>query len=172
MPVVPYRRQDAVAYALQWALSYNPAYYNFSNLGGDCTNFISQCVFAGAGVMNFTPNTGWYFLSLNNRAPAWTGVEEFYRFMTTNRGAGPFAEAVPLYKVEPGDVFQLNFNRPRFGHSLLVCEIIGGSFSSPAEFNPSRVLISTHTDNARLRPLSSYYWHDIRLVHFLGVRRW
>ena len=172
MPVVPYRRQDAVDYALRWALGRNPAYADFSNMGGDCTNFISQCVYAGSGVMNFTPNTGWYYLSLANRAPAWTGVEEFYRFMVGSQGAGPFAENAPLYKVEIGDVIQLNFGRPRFGHSLLVCEITGGGFSSPADFSPHRVLISTHTENARLRPLSTYFWNDIRLLHFLGVRTW
>ena len=25
---------------------------------------------------------GWYYIDANNKAPAWTGVEYFYRFMT------------------------------------------------------------------------------------------
>lgn len=38
MKNIPYNRQDAVDYALKWALSRNPKYYDFKDLGGDCTN--------------------------------------------------------------------------------------------------------------------------------------
>ena len=37
-----YDRRRAVEYALRWALSRNPEYYNFDNIGGDCTNFRSE----------------------------------------------------------------------------------------------------------------------------------
>lgn len=37
----PYDREQAVQYARMWAYDRNPAYYDFSNLGGDCTNFVS-----------------------------------------------------------------------------------------------------------------------------------
>ncbi len=80
MTLRPYDRQAAVEYAHRWAYFRNPNYYNFDELGGDCTNFASQCLYAGAGVMNFTPTFGWYYVNVNNRAPAWTGV----RFFTTS----------------------------------------------------------------------------------------
>ena len=51
-----YDRSAAVLYAHQWAYGRNPAFYDYENVGGDCTNFASQCVFAGSGVMNFTPD--------------------------------------------------------------------------------------------------------------------
>ena len=54
-----YDRGATTAYARRWALGRNPAYYDFTELGGDCTNFVSQCLFAGSGVMNLTPVTGW-----------------------------------------------------------------------------------------------------------------
>ena len=50
-----YDRNAVVLYAHQWAYGRNPAFYDYEHLGGDCTNFASQCVFAGSGVMNFTP---------------------------------------------------------------------------------------------------------------------
>ena len=50
MRQLPYDRQKAVAYARRWALGRNPAYFDFQDLGGDCTNFASQCLYAGAGV--------------------------------------------------------------------------------------------------------------------------
>ena len=34
---VGYDRFRAVAYALRWALSRNPRYYDFEDIGGDCT---------------------------------------------------------------------------------------------------------------------------------------
>ena len=52
-----YNRANAVAYAKKWAYGRNPKYYDFSDLGGDCTNFASQCIYAGSGVMNYTPTT-------------------------------------------------------------------------------------------------------------------
>ena len=50
----------------------NPKYYNFQNIGGDCTNFASQVLYAGSGIMNYTPTFGWYYINVNDRAPAWT----------------------------------------------------------------------------------------------------
>ena len=34
-----YDRSAAVLYAHQWAYGRNPAFYDYENLGGDCTNF-------------------------------------------------------------------------------------------------------------------------------------
>ena len=75
LPIIPYDRKAAVRYAHQWAFSRNPAFYDYEELGGDCTNFASQCLYAGTGVMNFTPTFGWYYIDANQKAPAWTGVE-------------------------------------------------------------------------------------------------
>ena len=47
-----YNREAAVDYARRWAMGRNPAYFDFEEIGGDCTNFASQCLFAGAKVMN------------------------------------------------------------------------------------------------------------------------
>ena len=76
-------RVKAVEYALKWALSRNENYYDFTYLGGDCTNFISQCLHAGGFKMNYNIN-GWYFNSLNSRSPAWSGVDEFWDFSVKN----------------------------------------------------------------------------------------
>lgn len=102
-----YDRQAAVAYARRWALGRNPAYYDFENLGGDCTNFASQCLYAGAAVMNYTPTMGWYYRSVGDRAPAWSGVEYLYNFLINNRSVGPYARVVEQQEVQPGDLVQL-----------------------------------------------------------------
>lgn len=42
-----YSYTDAVAYAKKYWSSYNSNYTNYNSLGGDCANFVSQCLYAG-----------------------------------------------------------------------------------------------------------------------------
>lgn len=160
-----YDRAAAVAYAHEWAYKRNPRYADFERMGGDCTNFISQCVFAGSLQMNFTPVMGWYYLDLSNRAPAWSGVEYFYRFMVSNtQGAGPFAQEVEITLLQPGDVVQLRFGQDGFRHSLLVVEV-----KTPDE---TGIKIATHTFDSDYRRLNSYHYQKARYLHIQGVRRY
>lgn len=150
-----------LGYAEKWAFSVNPDFYDFSGLGGDCTNFVSQCIFAGGAVMNYTPDIGWYYISLSDRAAAWTGVEYFAKFMLNNRSAGPFGEQVALREVQVGDVVQLGTD-DGFYHSLLVTGT--GSDGGP--------LVTAHTFDVYNKPLSAYSYRYIRCIHLLGARRW
>ena len=160
MDILNYDRAAAVAYARKWAFGRNPKFYDFSKIGGDFTNFASQCIYAGAGVMNFTPTFGWYYKSVNDRTPSWTGVEYLYNFLTANDGAGPFAEEVSLDKLEIGDVVQLGKATGDFYHSPVV---VG--------FRRGQILIAAHSYDAYNRPLSSYSYEKIRGIHILGVRK-
>ena len=42
-----YNPKKAIAYAKQWYNRRNPSYADYSNGGGDCANFVSQCLIAG-----------------------------------------------------------------------------------------------------------------------------
>lgn len=164
MRVVEYDRNAVVIYARRWAFARNPAYYNFNALGGDCTNFASQCLFAGANVMNFTPDLGWYYRSLNDRAPAWTGVEFFAQFLLANvdgvgNGVGPFAKLVNENELEIGDFVQFGRATGDFYHTPVVVGFSGGV-----------PLVSAHTNDAFMRPLTSYRFERLRCLHILGVR--
>ena len=155
-----YNREAAVEYARKWAFSRNPNFFDFSELGGDCTNFASQCIYAGIGIMNYTPVTGWYYNSLNSRAPAWTGVNELYNFLVNNRGVGPRAVEVPLSEIQIGDIVQIRFvGKSTFGHCPVVVRRGRGT--------PSTVLIAAHTNDAYMRPLSTYMYAELRPLHIL-----
>jgi hypothetical protein len=156
-----YNRIAAVTYARKWSGGRNPEYYDFEHIGGDCTNFVSQCVYAGSGVMNYAAD-GWYYTNLNNRSPSWTSVELFYKFMTANTGAGPHAADVPLREVKIGDVIQLSFDGDIFSHSLLVVQ---------TGFSPSmtNVRIASHSYDSYGRPLNSYVFRDYRVIHIVDV---
>ena len=158
MRVIGYNRAEAVAYAKKWAYGRNPAYYDFSEIGGDCTNYASQCIYAGSGQMNFTPVFGWYYRSANDRTASWTGVEYLYNFLVDNRGLGPFAEQTDRAALAVGDVVQLG-NGDGFYHTPVV---VGFSGAMP--------LVAAHTNDAWLRPLDTYIYERICYVHIKGVR--
>ena len=158
-----YDRDAAVAYAHRWAYRRNPAYYDFDRIGGDCTNFASQCVYAGSGVMNYTPTYGWYYISPDDRAPAWTGVVYLYHFLTRNRDVGPFGREVGIESVLPGDLVQLKLRSDVFDH----CPVIVSVGVLPS---PENILVAAHSQDADYRPLSTYPYRDIRFIHIEGVR--
>ncbi len=144
-----YQREKAVQYAHKWAFGRNPAYYNFTGIGGDCTSFVSQCIHAGGAPMNYKKDLGWYYNSVNSRAPAWSGVQFLYNFLTTNKGVGPKGLLIPLRDIEIGDIIQLSFNGTTFGHTLMAVSI-----GFPVD--EKTVLIATHSDDSDYRPLSTY----------------
>lgn len=162
MKEYPYRRTEAAAYALEWAYRRNPRYLNFDGIGGDCTNFVSQCIWAGCGVMNYTPELGWFYISSERRTASWTGVEYLYRFLVSNREEGPYADACSLEQVQIGDVIQLG-NPERFYHSLLVTGFQPGR-------GAERILVTTHTFDAMNRGLDSYLFDRVRALHIGGYR--
>ena len=160
MNTIPYDRRKAVAYARRWALGRNPAYYDFQLLGGDCTNFASQCLYAGSGIMNYTPLYGWFYRSASDRTPSWTAVEYLYRFLVDNKSVAPFAHEASRDEIEPGDIVQLGDLSGRFYHSPVITAVY------------PRILVCTHTFDALDRPLDSYYYDTIRYLHIDGVRIW
>ena len=164
MPLAPYDRGAAVAYARRWALSRNPRYYNYDGIGGDCTNFTSQCLLAGGGVMNYKHTYGWYYIGASNHSPSWTGVEFLYNFLTRRTGVGPVGrETGPAY-VRPGDISQFAGTSARFSHTQVITSV-----GDPPGFN--NILVCTHTFNSLDRPLSTYNFVKIRFIRIEGVRR-
>ena len=165
LSVIPYNRRAAVRYAHRWANSRNPNFYDYEELGGDCTNFASQCLYAGTGVMNFTPTYGWYYLNANEKSPSWTGVPYFYNFITrAEENPGPFGLETTLDNLEPGDFVQLRFNGQVFGHTPIIV-----AMGDPPTLE--NTLVAAHSYDADYRPLSTYEYQKIRFVHIIGTIR-
>lgn len=165
---IEYNREMALSYAKRWAFGRNPAYYNFDLIGGDCTNFVSQCIYAGAGVMNYTPVFGWYYILPSDRTASWTGVEFLYKFLLENDSVGPYTNSDFIYitsyddkiinsYIERGDIVQLGIGE-RFYHSLFITK------------TEPEILVASHSYDAYNRPLSSYVYERARFIHIDGVR--
>lgn len=158
---VPYNRFLTVEYAEKWALKRNPIYFNFQGMGGDCTNFASQCVFAGSNVMNYTPVLGWYYNNSNDRSASWSGVQFLFNFLTSNKSVGPYAVETDISGLEVGDLIQLGNAENHFYHTPVIVGI-----------EPEEIYVAAHTFDAFMRPLSSYMYANIRCLHIAGVRKY
>jgi len=163
MYIVDYNRDKAVEYAHKWAFKRNPRYYDFSNLGGDCTNFASQVIYAGSHTMNYHPVNGWYYINADNRSPSWTGVDFLYNFLINNTTRGPFGEQTDVKDIQPGDIVQLSFHLPnKFDHSPVVVK------TGPVP-DISNIEIAAHSIDRDYYPLKEYNWKYIRFIHITGV---
>ena len=153
-----YNRVNMYEYARKWALSRNPGYYNYEYIGGDCTNFVSQCIYAGCGEMNYNRLSGWYYINANNKSPSWTGVEFLYDFLISNHGAGPRGVESSIDRLEIGDIIQLSFDGVRFGHSLVVVK---------NGVDIETTLVAAHTFDVFGKRVADYGFERIRFIHLV-----
>ena len=154
-----YDRQKAVEYAHTWWKYRNPDFYDFEDIGGDCTNFVCQCLLFGGFKMN---HYDWYYQSLNYRSYSWTGVNEFYSFLISNKtDFGPKGKIVGINELEIGDVVQLAINSEVFHHTTIITNI-----QQPA--SPETIFITCHTNDAIDIPLSSYAYKKLRFIKILS----
>ncbi len=161
---VPYDRYSAVEYALKWAYSRNPRFFDFEDIGGNCTNFVSQCLYAGCGIMNYSGfENGWYYIDANDRSASWTGVQYLRRFLLTNKGVAVYGEEAPLEVLMPGDIIQLRNSNGVLYHSVIISYI-----KQPV--TPQNIFICAHSYDARDRRLSTYNYAKAEGIHILGAR--
>ncbi|MEG0856256.1 MAG: amidase domain-containing protein [Terrisporobacter sp.] len=126
-----YDRMSAVEYATKWALSRNIRFTDYSEMGGDCTNFISQCINAGKIPMDKVGNNiieQWYWYSDKERTPSWSGADFFYNYLTRNNKEntskfGVYARLAKYEELELGDIVQLIENNEAY-HNMIITDII------------------------------------------------
>jgi hypothetical protein len=116
--------------------------------------------------MNRTPDFGWYYVSEEDRAPAWSSVEYFYDFMTgapafaeQNGGIGPFAIEVPRRNALRGDVVQYADEEGDWYHTVIISAVENGE-----------IYVCAQSNDALDRPISSYNFATARFLHIMGVR--
>lgn len=158
-----YLRASAVNYAKNYALKPNPSYIYFSldNTGGDCANFLSQCLRAGGA--EFT-NIWWYNYTSNSSNDAcshtWAVAHMLYWYLRKNRASnltGPKGLEVsnPDF-LELGDLmFYEDYNGTLF-HSAIV------TYKSS-----SQILISQHSFEALNIPYLKSW--PAKKIHFLKI---
>ena len=96
----------------------NPDYHYFQiygNIGGDCTNFVSQCLFAGGIEQVIDSVAPWWYKDKNNWAIAWINAHSLYwclKIRDRQKLTGPRGSEVDsVDELELGDlIFYENIN--------------------------------------------------------------
>ena len=166
--IISFDREKAIEYAKRWALDRNPDYYNFEELAGDCTNYISQILLAGGCKMDkSSPVNGWYYNNANDKSHSWTGVEQLYDYLVRDKERGIIAAEIDLNEVEAGDIVQLSFNGKTFQHTPF---IIDSKRAPSGEVSYDTIKICAHSFDSENRSLDTYQWKKIRFIRILGYK--
>ncbi|WP_303867157.1 amidase domain-containing protein [Acetobacterium wieringae] len=172
-----YDADAALDYAMTWVdaieVERNDAYGIYDRYGGNCNNYISQCLFAGGIPMDSDGDNNtqwkWYGEEVDldevewGRSPAWTGVEEFYTYASENDGYGLVACVDEnVYSGSVGDVLQYGQDGDWL-HSVIITDVITDSDGKLADY-----LINSNTTDRINYPASAYGYSDLRLIKILG----
>ncbi|MFC4598537.1 amidase domain-containing protein [Cohnella hongkongensis] len=163
----PYLREEAVAYAERWWNEPNPAYENFEV---NCTNYVSQCLFAGGAPMNYTGrrSSGWWYKGYSGKEEGWSFswavAAGLQHYLAAPRGFGLRAETVhEPGQLKLGDVICYDWDGSgRVGHTTIV-----------TAFTPEGMpLVNANTVSSRHRYWDykdSYAWTDKTRYYFYHI---
>ncbi|MFJ8848450.1 amidase domain-containing protein [Streptomyces cyaneofuscatus] len=121
-----YNYTNMAKYAEKHWSKYNPSYRKFDDVGGDCTNFISQALRAG-GWKNDTgfykSYKNWWYNSAN-QTTSWINVNYWASF---SLHSGRAYNLNNVYKMGVGDILQMDFTNNRSkDHSMITTYKTGG----------------------------------------------
>ncbi|MCL6458163.1 MAG: amidase domain-containing protein [Gorillibacterium sp.] len=144
---IPYNRKRAAEYADRYWEAGNPAYLEFAV---NCSNYVSQCIFAGGAPMNYTNKrgTGWWYRGKSGSQElwsySWAVADSLKRFLSGSR-AGLQADLVDSpQQLAEGDVISYSWRgNGHYGHSTVVAAMDGNGMP----------LVNAHTVSSKHR-----YW--------------
>ncbi|MBC7412462.1 MAG: amidase domain-containing protein [Bacteroidia bacterium] len=155
---VNYNRAAAIAYAATYAITPNVAYQDFSSgcsyCGGDCTNFLSQCMLAGGWEQQFykasSASAWWYGKSTNSVgfkggfSGIWPSAQKmgFFLKKLTSR----VTRVTDLSQITPGDPVMMVAPNGNAYHALIVTQ----------KATNGDLYLSCHTSNRLNNHMSNY----------------
>ncbi|MGD9677633.1 MAG: amidase domain-containing protein [Vulcanibacillus sp.] len=118
-----YNREKVVIYANNWWNNYNPRFLHFEN---DCTNYVSQCLWAGGAPMKLgNVGMGWWYRGYGSKSDSWSyswAVAHMLNSYLQNNKKG--LTATPIINPELltiGDVICYDFEGDgRWNHNSIV----------------------------------------------------
>lgn len=165
-----YSASRGAEYAKKYAKDANSSFYAAS---ADCTNFVSQCIWAAYGGWNSSMSTtkmtsnisnkvrmvsGSWYAGSGGGSSNWESVNNLWSYATSNSGNGPKAKGynnggkytgIQPIDISVGDVLQVSGNGKSYTHSVYVIGTPGGSNPSYGE-----IVVAQHSSN-KTRTLSN-----------------
>ncbi len=170
-----YDRQAAADYANLWVSSdeikRNPDFGIYDELGGNCNNYISQCISAGGIPMDSNGLYQWKYYSdevnesneAAGRSTSWISIDDFYTYCAYNENYGLLAFTnCQLYSAQVGDIIQMNIISG-WDHCVIVTKIIYDENGNPIDF-----LVNSNNSDRGSYPLSAYEAKQLRLIKIIG----
>lgn len=121
---IVYNRDEAARYADLWWDKGNPAYHTFEV---DCSNYVSQCLFAGGAPMNYTNrrDSGWWYKGRiggqEHWSFSWAVAQSLQFYLLTSRSVLRSQEVDNPQELDLGDVISYDWDgNGRFQHSTIV----------------------------------------------------
>ena len=162
-----YDRKSAVEYSYNYINTRNDYWDDYSELGGNCQNYVSQAIYYSGIDMDYgddiTSQWKHYDSNINEyqtasgRSYSWTGVDYFYNYVKENNNDGICGEVdVNLYYAEIGDVIQVGYN-DIYRHSTIVSKI-----------ENNHILVNSNSNNLKDYPVDAYVYPLKRLIKILG----
>lgn len=152
-----YDREAASLYARKYAKNPNKDYpfYGKPDYKGDCTNFTSQCLYAGGIVTDNVGKYQWYKLN-----SAWRGANKFYEYWNNNKGSGStkgLKASKSIFKdIRLADLIE---KKPENAvtHTVIVTgyKVDSWGFNDPWKYKYD-VLICQHSDDKKSGMLKDY----------------
>ncbi len=166
-----YNNAEAVRYALTHALAPNPEFIfipDRNDGGGDCSNFISQCLQAGGAPFAYGTSPWWYRVNGTSKSDhswsiSWAVAHSLYwtlKVRHQSRLGGLKAQEVnDMQLLELGDLIQYEDSKGAIYHSAMVTAFtIDKGMRIP--------LISQHTINGRN---ITHYKPKAKKMHFMKI---
>lgn len=163
---IAYRREEAALYADRWWDGFNPEFAAFEV---DCTNYISQCLFAGGAPINYTGKreSGWWYKGYVGGREGWSyswSVAHALHGHLARSDAGLHAEIRERpEQLELGDVIIYDWDaNGRFQHSTIVTAFDAGGMP----------LVNAHTTPSKHRYWDyrdSYAWTENTVYRFFHI---
>ena len=165
-----YNREKAVAYADRYHHERNPLWYNFTDEGGNCQNYASQCLLEGGIEMDLYGEEQWkcyvedpdYEPEINEeetaygRTRSWVNVGYFYNYAKWNEDRGLVADVkANLYYAEPGDIILVGNEGP--AHTVIVSRVVNG-----------HILVDSNSIDMKDYPIEAYTYTGVMLIKILG----
>jgi hypothetical protein len=140
-----YNPTSAINYAYKYYDKYNSNYKNFNSSGGDCVNFVSQCLKAGG----CKTSSDWYYSSSADYSASWIKCSKFKSFWTDNSNA-TYVYSMDIFKKYYSSL--KNYMNLQIGDVIMLCERVG-VFVLPyhtiiiSSISTSDILYSAHNND-------------------------
>ncbi len=163
---VKYMRMKAKQYADQWWNGYNPEFLSFDV---DCTNFVSQCLYAGGIPMHYTGkrDSGWWYQGRQGQREmwsySWAVSHSLQAHMASGKSALRAEEVDSPELLDIGDVISYDWDGDsNFQHTAIVAAADGRGMP----------LVNAHTTNSKHRfwdYRDSYAWNERTRYRFFHI---